>query len=130
MMGVPRDRKIGRAALLCAALSVGQVAQVSAEPGQPRFTAWQEIVLLTVTKVRHAAATCGYTVNTGQVDALLASAALDEAAVDPQAFPPSLARQVAADADMYLDAKEAACAGAWGRYGPDGAPGIRDALRP
>ena len=96
---------------------------------KPRFTAWQEIVLLTVMKVRHAAANCGFRVDNGQVDAFLASADLSETDIDQQAFSPSLTRQIAADADQYLDTKEVTCGQAWDRYGSDGAPGIRDTLK-
>ena len=93
------------------------------------YSAWQEIVLLTIAKVQHAASHCGFQSDGNQLNALLASAAIDRTDLGQHQASPSLTRQMAADEDAYGGDANAACSQAWDRFGPDGAPGVRDLLR-
>lgn len=99
-----------------------------ASQASQQLTAWQEIVLITVLKVQHAAASCGFRSDVGQIDDLLASAAMTRGDVARQPDSASLARQITADEDSYKGDRDLACSQAWERFGPDGAPGVRDLL--
>ena len=100
-----------------------------ATPARPEtLSAWQEIVLLTIAKAQHAVAGCGFRLAQGKADAMLQSAGLTADAAQRMALSPSLRRQIVADADAYQGDHDSACGEAWGRFGPDATPGMRDLL--
>lgn len=84
---------------------------------------------MSVIKLRHAASPCGFQVDAGQVQALMGSADIDEAALAPSGLSPALRHQADADQDDYVGDRDAACLQAWERFGADGAPGLRNLLR-
>lgn len=117
-----------RAKKLAVACAVTHLCLAAAAAETPAMSAWQEIVLLTMVKAQHAAASCSFRLDRGKADAMLASAALDADAPARQAVSASLRRQITADADAYQGDRETACNEAWERFGSDGAPGLRGLL--
>lgn len=84
------------------------------------FTAWQEITVLTVSKLELAVANCGYTLDGKQLDLLLVSADLSLDSVHTHHRSTALQQQIDAVQSAYQADRQGACARAWDTFGPDG----------
>lgn len=84
------------------------------------LTAWQEITVLTVSKLEAAAASCGYMIDGKQLDLLLVSADLNLNEVHGRHRSTALQQQIDAVNAAYRADRQGACAQAWDTFGPDG----------
>ena len=102
---------------------------VTAGPAAAKdLTAWQEIAVLTVSRLDTAASNCGFRVNESKVRVMLYSAELSLDTVKAGPRPASLQSQIDADAASFRADREAACKRAWDTFGADAVPGARDLL--
>lgn len=84
------------------------------------LTAWQEITVLTVSKLEMAVADCGYTLDGKQLDLLLVSSGLTLDQVHAHHRSTALQHEIDAVASAFKADRQGSCTKAWNTFGPDG----------
>jgi hypothetical protein len=113
-----RPMMIRRAARMLP-LGNGLLATGGAAAAPAALTGWQEITILTVSKLEHATANCGFQLGWPQVSVLLDSAGLTMDQVHKLARGAGLQQQIEEDAAGYRADRVRACAQAWAAFGAD-----------
>jgi hypothetical protein len=115
----PRSSTKPRVVALSMALLGPGAAWAEAPAGTLPLSGWQEITVLTIAKLEHATANCGFQLGWKQVSVLLDTAGLTLDQVHHLARSSALQQQIDEDAAGYRADRVRACAQAWASFGAD-----------